>query len=103
MTNSTEPQDNEAIYDAEIAPVLAKLAERCTQIRMPFIAVAEYRPGEHGRTAVSVTGQGLAMSIVGIAAQTGVNVDALMINIMKHCQQNGIDTGASIFLRRLHD
>jgi len=52
----TPAQDEEAFYDAEIAPVLAELAMKCIDRRIPFLALVQYasRPdgtGDYGETA----------------------------------------------------
>ncbi len=49
-------QDEEAFYDAEIAPVLRDLAMKCIARRIPFLALVQYasRPdgtGDYGETA----------------------------------------------------
>ncbi len=49
-------QDEEAFYDAEIAPVLRDLAMKCIERRIPFLALVQYtsRPdgtGDYGETA----------------------------------------------------
>lgn len=92
--------DNEQFYDAEIAPVLAQLGQKCMDRGMSFLAVAEYRAGDWGRTAVQMPDQSLPLTIMHIAAQTGQNVDALMINIARHCRKHGIDTSSSMYLSR---
>lgn len=57
MSDQPKPaQDEEAFYDAEIAPVLRDLAMKCIHRRIPFLALVQYasRPdgaGDYGETA----------------------------------------------------
>lgn len=37
-----EPFDKEAVYDAEIAPLMTKIIEVCKRERIPFVAVFQY-------------------------------------------------------------
>lgn len=90
--------DNEAFYDADIVPALRAIQKKCAEREMSFLAVAEYNPGEWGRTTVQTPTQSLALTIMHIAAQTGQNVDSLIINIRRHCHAQGIDMRSSMVL-----
>lgn len=86
-------------YDTEIAPQLLALAERCRERGMAFVATVEYAPGKRASTAAMVEGAGLAMQMLRLCANAGENVDGYMIALRKFCAANGIETGASIFMR----
>lgn len=90
-------------YDAEIAPKLLELADRCREHGMAMVATVEYAPGERGSTMALPDGTGLAMQMLRLCANAGENVDGYMIALRRFCDANGIDTGASIFMRGPND
>ena len=59
-----EVTEDEAWYDAEIAPALLSLAQRCNERGMAFVAVVEYQPGDRAGTYMVGDDAGLAMHIV---------------------------------------
>ena len=96
-----ETTECEAWYDAEIAPELASLAKRCHERGMAFLATVEYRPGKRAGTYYMTDEAGLAMKMQHLCAMTAPNVDAYMINLIRHCAEQGIDTDCSLVLRAL--
>lgn len=92
---------SEALYDAEIAPELLSISEKCRNAGMPFLAVVEYAPDQMGRTQSIDDKASLAMKILLIAAKAGVNVDGLFIGIKRLCNELGINTDASIVMQRM--
>lgn len=90
---------NEEWYDAEIAPALADLAKRCNERGMAFIAAVEYEHGECGGTYFLTKDASLPMHMLNICARTAPNVDSYILNLRRHCEANGIDTGASLVMR----
>ena len=95
-----EPKDNEKVYDDEIAPALLALGKRCEEIGMPFLAVAEWAPGEIGRTEAYPAETGLAFRLIAFAARSTPNFDSFAINLIRYCDANNIDTSSSMFLSR---
>lgn len=95
-----ELKDNEKAYDDEIAPALLAIGKRCEEIGMPFLAVAEWAPGQIGRTEASPAGTGLAFRVIQMAARSTPNFDSLAINLLRYCHANNIDTSESMFLSR---
>lgn len=91
--------DEEAWYDAEIAPALAALAERCHARGMSFVSVVEYQPGDRARTRYLTADAGLAMQMVDLAAATVPNVDCYVMNLRKLCKERGQDISGSFVLR----
>lgn len=96
-----ETTENEAWYDAEIAPALAALAKRCNERGMAFVAVVEYAPGDRAGTYFMTEDAGLEMSMLSLCARTAPNVDAYLMNLIRHCKAARIATGGSIGLRAL--
>lgn len=96
-----ETTEGEAWYDAEIAPALAALAKRCHERGMAFVAVVEYQPGDRAGTYYMTEDAGLAMTMQHLCAMTAPNVDAYVMNLKRHCKEQGIDTGGSFALRAL--
>jgi hypothetical protein len=94
-----EVSEDEAWYDAEIAPALADLAKRCHERGMAFLAVVEYQPGDRARTVFMTEDAGLAMQMVNLAAATVPNVDCYVMNLRKLCKERGQDMSGSFVLR----
>lgn len=92
--------ENEAWYDAEIAPVLADLAKRCNERGMSFIATVEYDEGKRGGTYYLTEDADLSMRMVYLCSRSAPNVDSFLINLTRHCVEKGIDIGQSMFLKR---
>jgi len=90
-----EVSEDEAWYDAEIAPALAALAKRCHERGMSFIASVEYQPGDRGATYYLTEDAGTAMRMLHLCAQTVPNVDSYVINLKKWAKLNGVDTSSS--------
>jgi hypothetical protein len=96
-----EVSDDEAWYDAEIAPALAALAKRCHERGMSFIAAVEYQPGDRGGTYYLTENAGTAMRMLHLCAQTAPNVDGYIMSLHKWAKAAGVDTGGSFVMRRL--
>lgn len=95
-----ELQDNEKAWDEEIGPALLAIGKRCEELGMPFLAVAEWSPGQIGRTEAAPAETGLAFRVIQMAARSTPNFDSLAINLIRYCNANNIDTSASMFLSR---
>jgi len=94
-----EVSEDEAWYDAEIAPALAALAKRCHERGMSFLAVVEYEPERRGGTYYLTEGAGLSMSMLQLAAHTVPNVDRYVMALRRHCKDVGQDMSGSFVLR----
>ena len=94
-----EVGEDEAWYDAEIAPALAALAKRCHERGMSFIAAVEYQPGDRGATYYLTEDAGTAMRMLHLCAQTVPNVDSYIINLKRWAKLNNVDTSSSWVLR----
>lgn len=90
----------EAEYDAEIAPLLMAAAKRCEELGYPMVAVVEYEPGERGETRVLPSTASLPMFMLAMVAHHGQNIDGLLINLIRHCNREGIDMSSSMFLSK---
>lgn len=90
-----EVGEDEAWYDAEIAPALAALAKRCHERGMSFIAAVEYQPGDRGATYYLMEDAGTAMHMLQLCAQTVPNVDSYIINLKRWAKLNNVDTSSS--------
>lgn len=93
--------EEEAWYDAEIAPALAELAKRCHERGMAFVAAVEYQPGYHATTHMMGDKACLQMQMVRLCSLTAPNVDGYIMNLSRYCKAKGIDTGASLVMSRL--
>lgn len=96
-----EVSEDEAWYDAEIAPALAALAKLCHERGMSFIAAVEYQPGDRGGTYYLTEDAGLQMHMLHLAAQTVPNVDRYILALRRHCKGRGQDMSGSFVLRGL--
>ena len=94
---------NEEWYDAEIAPSLLALADKCRGRGMSMVATVEFAPGKRGSTMSLQERAGLAMQMLRLCMNAGENVDGYLISLSKFCKANRIDTGDSIFLRKFDD
>lgn len=84
-----EQHEREAFYDAEVAPVLRDLAERCQASGLSFLAIVEWEPGETGRTFSLSAPSGLGIRWAEAAARSNGNADNLIMGLMRHAQEHG--------------
>lgn len=96
-----ETTEDEAWYDAEIAPALAALAQKCHERGMAFVAAVEYQPGDHATTFMMSEDACLQMQMVRLCSQTAPNVDSYILNLRKLCKKRGQDMNGSFVLRGL--
>lgn len=87
---------SEEIYDREIAPELLKLATRCKELGMSFIAQVEYAPGETSRTDLELPDASSKQKLVHWAARCNGNVDSLFLTVDRHAAKVG---HSSIYLQ----
>ena len=90
----------EAEYDSIIAPKLMEIGKLCEEHGLSMVASVEYEHGKRGTTRVIGGDSGLAMVMLAMCDHAGENVDAFMINLMRHCNKHGIDTSRSMYLSR---
>jgi hypothetical protein len=83
------PEEREAFYDREIAPVLLELGRKCQDNGLSLVAVVEWAPGDTGRTANICEGAGIGLRMTHMAAQAAGNADALIMALMKHGREHG--------------
>lgn len=83
------PEEREAFYDAEIAPALRDLRDRCHANGLSFLAVVEWEPGEHGRTLALTPPSGLGIRLADAAARANGNADNLIIGMMREARETG--------------
>jgi hypothetical protein len=95
-----EVSEDEAWYDAEIAPALASLAKRCNERGMSFVAGVEYEPGRRGGTYFVTEDAGTAMRMLYLCANTAPNVDAYIMHLKRWAKEKGVDTSSSWVLTR---
>jgi hypothetical protein len=94
-----EVSEDEAWYDAEIAPALAALAQRCQERGMAFVAAVEYQPGDHAGTYLVGPDACLQMHMLNLCSRTAPNVDAYVMHLRKLCKERGQDISGSFVLR----
>ncbi|TXH45658.1 MAG: hypothetical protein E6Q97_31405 [Desulfurellales bacterium] len=88
-------EEAEAAYDAEIAPALLKIVERCKELGIHMVAHVEWWPGETGITQHVPDDASVQMKMTWLAAHAHGNFDSLGIAMLK-C----FDCRASLFLNR---
>lgn len=91
---------SEELYDSEIAPELLRLADRCKELGMPFVATVEYSPGERGTTASGIAASNMDMQVAYLAARYGSRLDELMIAMARRVREQGVPHSC-IVLQRL--
>lgn len=79
------PEEREAIYHAEIAPELSRIAKRCEDCGMSLVAEVEWNPAERagGRTVTLAEGSSFAIRLVKLAAEVQGNIDGMFIALRK--------------------
>ena len=92
------PAEREAIYDAEIAPELSRLAARCQDVGMSMVAEVEWDASEAagGMTVTLAEGSSFAMRLIKLACEVRGNIDGLIIELRKS-NVPGLDQ--SLFMR----
>jgi hypothetical protein len=93
--------EKEQFYDDHIAPVLLELAGKCNERGLSFLAFVEYDQNKTARTSQFMKDAGLEMWMVAMMMQSAPNLDSFMINFMKFCREENIDTSASMIIRQL--
>lgn len=87
--------NNEEIYDAEIAPELMRLAKRCEELGMSFVACVDFDPecGGIGKTEFQAADErgklSAAQRLVHWAARCNGNIDRLFLTCDRHAQKHG--------------
>ena len=85
----------EAIYNAEIAPALQKLSERCKELGMPFLALAQYAPASIGETCFLPPDTSYSLMLTWMMAHAHGNVDTFLFGLVRYLERNGMTTGGS--------
>lgn len=84
-----ERSENERYYDEKIAPHLLRLAERCAERGMSFVAQVEYGPDETATTANAPANTSHSGKLTYLAARSVGNIDKLAMNLGQHVRQTG--------------
>lgn len=87
---------SEAIYDSEIAPELLRLAKRCQEVGMSFIAQVEFEQGKTARTDIELPEATSKQKLVHWASRSNGNVDSLFLAVDRHARKVG---HSSIYLK----
>jgi hypothetical protein len=90
---------NEEYYDQEIAPALLEISKKCKERGFSMVATVEYDKDARGSTFLRGPNTGLEMVMLELCAKAGTNVDRYMLSLRRFCEESGIDTGESIFMR----
>lgn len=83
------PEEREQFYDTEIAPVLLEIARKCQDNGISLVAMAEWHPGETGRTATLTQGAGFGIRLAHTAMQARGNVDSLIFAMQRYGKEHG--------------
>jgi hypothetical protein len=70
---------NEAIYDEQIAPLMAQIIAICQEHQIPMVVTFEYEPEGYCTTALPFEGQGERMAQLNKDHTTGINPNPLML------------------------
>lgn len=92
------PEEREAFYDENVAPVLMDLAKKCQDNGISIAAMVEWDPGETGRTAALAANAGFGIRMAETAMRATGNVDTLIWALMKYATEHG---HGSICLKQL--
>jgi hypothetical protein len=83
------PEEREAFYDAEVAPELLRLAGLCEDRGISLVALAEWEPGETGRTVTIAKDASFQPRLVDTAIRSHGNVDTLVLALMRYATEHG--------------
>jgi hypothetical protein len=86
----------EALYDAEIAPVLEKLSRICEAKGMGFVASVEYDPGSMATTANSLAQASINGLMVLWASRSAGNLDKLALAAAAHVKASGLPHSSAV-------
>lgn len=81
--------DTEQYYDEHIAPRLKELGQECLEHGLSLLAVCEWEPGHHGRTAYMQAVRGLPINMANWAAISHGNVDAFWMTVHWYARKHG--------------
>jgi hypothetical protein len=83
---------NEELYDAEVAPILLKAAQRCKDFGFSMIASVEFgsKEGDIGRTEIRSPERPSAQQLlVHYASRCNGNVDSMLMQVIRDCEKYG--------------
>ena len=83
-------RENEAFYDAEIAPALLALRDKCHGRDMPFLALVEWSPNEAGRTAHVPPNPSASVRMTHYAMKCMGNLDLLCMTAAREIKAEGL-------------
>lgn len=98
MTDTMTPEQREALYDDQIAPLLAQAGKLAEANGMSMTCMVEFNPGYTGETHTLAKGHGYKTSLAYAAIACHGNVDALFLAVSKHAQKHG---HSSLYLARM--
>lgn len=92
------PDDLEAIYDDQIAPLLMQAAKLAEENGISLVAKTEW--GDRSGTTKTLSHPSVAMRILELVTRTGDNVDGLFMALMRYGRERG---HSSIYLSMLEN
>lgn len=98
MTDTLTPEEREALYDKEIAPLLARAARLAEANGMSMTCLVEFNPGDTGETHTLAGDQSYKVALAYAAIACHGNVDALFLAVARHARQHG---HSSLYLSRM--
>jgi hypothetical protein len=98
MTDALTPEQREALYDDQIAPLLAQAGRLAEANGMSMTCVVEFNPGKTGETHTLAEGHDYKVGLAYVAIACHGNVDALFLAVSKHARQHG---HSSLYLSRM--
>lgn len=90
LQGDTLKSRNEAYYDREMAPVLAKLAEICRNRGMAMLCTIECDPGTTAITGSLPEGPSMAMTMLTHCANAGEDFDVYARGLRHWMDEQGI-------------
>ena len=93
--------EGEMFYDAEIAPALLAIAEKCKAHNMSIVAVVEFAQDDRGSTCMLTPKASLEMVMLQHCNKMNSNLDGYVVGLMQWAKDNGVNMGGSIVARRM--
>lgn len=98
MTDAMTPEQREAFYDEQIAPLLAQAGQLAQDHGMSMTCAVEFNPGSTGETHTLALGHSYKMDLAYAGIACHGNVDALFLAISQHALKHG---HSSMYLLRM--
>lgn len=94
------PEELEAFYDKEIAPLLMEISNECEAKGMSLVCLVEWSPDGRGKTTTVREGASVPFLMAELMARPGMTIDDFVLAMSKFVQEHNLEH-SSIILDRM--